>query len=749
MGNSSSIDLPAARVLNRDAFVVAIDRFSEEYCNTATGLFAKATDAHALFESPGIHVAVRKRPLWPSESERGEFDVMSVGGSLADGSVHHRARDTMWLHNARLRLDARHMYVDHHGFPFDAVFDERHDTEEVYRRAVAPLVAASQKRGGRAAVVAFGQTGTGKTFTMTRIAELAAADLFVPSPTRRVELTAVEVAGSNVRDLLAAPSTDDGVVLREDAGGNLALVGAAPHRVGTADELCALLRVAYEKRATCATGVNDTSSRSHAIYRVALWEGEAAEEAEKEEEGAEDQGEAEAEAEASGGAAVPWGVLTMVDLAGSEWSRDQASHSRERQAEAREINASLMTLKQCVRARVSADRVASQTASQPAKGKAKAKPLRMPIREAKLTRILRDCFVDPLACTLVIACVSPACGDLEHTMESLRGGQGDVATASGWGMPAETLLSSNVPGVAALGAEDAAAIAAAAEDAAVKAKAEGGGSSSSSSSTSASASERECAPSEWSPSQVCEWWTTQAALAFRAAAVASGEPPLTFTIEVKASVVAAEARKQDVAQGRKGKCKLGLSFAKEPAGEAPRVGVVSGAGLVGATLRRENRTLPSGSLLVGVGSTRFDAATTPRKSVLAVLKPRAIELGAAAVAWHAWACERGGDGEVEKEREQEQEQASPPPELSLVLTFQSARVECPRMPPPIPSIFTGASRMGISEGTQLCADFGTKSFRASKFVRATAPHKFVGTTMWTVLRERMVVVPRVVEEERS
>ena len=76
MGNSSSIDLPAARVLNRDAFVVAIDRFSEEYCNTATGLFAKATDAHALFESPGIHVAVRKRPLWPSESERGEFDVV-------------------------------------------------------------------------------------------------------------------------------------------------------------------------------------------------------------------------------------------------------------------------------------------------------------------------------------------------------------------------------------------------------------------------------------------------------------------------------------------------------------------------------------------------------------------------------------------------------------------------------------------------------------------------------------------------
>ena len=82
-------------------------------------------------------------------------------------------------------------------------------------------------------------------------------------------------------------------------------------------------------------------------------------------------------------------------------------------------------------------------------------------------------------------------------------------------------------------------------------------------------------------------------------------------------------------------------------------------------------------------------------------------------------------------------QQQPPPECSLRLTFQSCGVECPRMPPPIPNIFTGASRMGISEGTQLCADFGTARFRASKFVRATAPHKFVATAMWKCLRERM------------
>lgn len=671
-----SIDMASVRDKNRDAFVEAIDRFTEEY-SSENGLFAKTEDTHALFEAPGIHVALRKRPLWDKERERGEFDVMSVGGRLNEG-----ARDTMWLHNARLRLDARHMYVDHHGFPFDAVFDERHDTEEVYRRAVAPLVAVARRRGGRAAVVAFGQTGTGKTFTMTRIGELAAAELFAAAAITRIELTAVEVAGDAVRDLLATGG--DAVVLREGADGDLALVGATPARVASADALCALLRAAYEKRATSATGVNDTSSRSHAIYRVATWE-----------EGTEDEG-----------------VLTLVDLAGSEWSRDQEEHSRERQAEAREINSSLMTLKQCVRARVSADRRTAES---------KAKK-HMPIRDAKLTRLLKDCFAEPKASTLVIACVSPACGDLEHTIGSLRGGQGgDSSSSSGWGMPPETLLSSNVNGLAVLSAEEEAARSEKAKEEKAKSGAKEGGDD--------GASERDCAPRVWTASQVCEWWTTQAALAFRAAVVASAEPPSTFTIEVNASavVVADEGTEGDDDEEEAKKktdqrCKLGLSFAKEdPAGGAPRVGAVSATCLVGATLRREHQTLPSGSLLVGVGAELFDA-TTARKTVLAALKPRVMELGAAAVAWNA-----------------REEGAPPPPELKLRLTFQCESVECPQMPPPIPSIFTGESRMGICEGAQLCAEFGTVSFVRSKFVHATAPHKFVGAAMWTCLRARMGV----------
>ena len=526
MGNGGSIDLGSARKLNRAAFVPAISEFSAKY-SAVDGLFAKA-EPHELFTSPGIHVAVRKRPIWRREKERGEFDVVSVGGDLGG------QRDTMWIHDARLRLDARHMYIDHHGFPFDAVFDETATSEEVYRRAVAPLVSTSLAPGGRAAVIAFGQTGTGKTFTMARLSELAAADLFqsLPATTSRVTLTAIEIYGNTVRNLLAEEEGSDAatVQLREDASGTLALVGAAPAHVRTADELCALLTAAYASRATSATGVNDTSSRSHAIYRISLWEGEGA------------GGEEESVV----------GMLTLVDLAGSEWSRDQHSHSREQQAEARGINASLMTLKQCIRARVSADRIAKEEAGKQPKTtrRRKEKAPRMPIRESKLTRVLHDCFTNPVSRTLVVACVSPASGDVEHTMESLRGGQGSVKTSSGWGMPAETLLSSNVPGVAVLSPGDAAAAAAGGagnsaqlekltglresgvisevEFAAAKEKLM----SDASRPTRVGDSEN---PREWTPSQCCEWWTAAAESAFLAAVDAAKLGPRTFSIEVRAS----------------------------------------------------------------------------------------------------------------------------------------------------------------------------------------------------------------------
>ena len=52
-----------------------------------------------------------------------------------------------------------------HEFGFDAVYDERASQEEVYARSAKPAV-LNALRGYNATVLAYGQTGTGKTYTM-------------------------------------------------------------------------------------------------------------------------------------------------------------------------------------------------------------------------------------------------------------------------------------------------------------------------------------------------------------------------------------------------------------------------------------------------------------------------------------------------------------------------------------------------------------------------------------------------------
>jgi Kinesin motor domain len=136
-----------------------------------------------------------------------------------------------------------------------------------------------------------------------------------------------------------------------------------------------------------ATGVHDSSSRSHAVLRIYIQRG------------------------ASSGVGpdkracsvpVPEGVLTLVDLAGSEHRIDSMHHSADRRKEGACINASLMALKECIRARAAGQNASHQ------------------YRKSKLTMALKASFLFPSARTLIIATVSPASKDTEHSLNTLR-----------------------------------------------------------------------------------------------------------------------------------------------------------------------------------------------------------------------------------------------------------------------------------------------------------------------------------------
>lgn len=108
------------------------------------------------------------------------------------------------------------------------------------------------------------------------------------------------------------------------------------------------------------------------------------------------------------------GMLYCIDLAGSEAARDRAQHGADRMKEAREINASLSVLKDCIRGKAEADAFMGNNS--------KKKP-HIPFRQSALTRVLKHVF-DPAgmrSCkTVVIACVNPSLPDIGPSKNTLR-----------------------------------------------------------------------------------------------------------------------------------------------------------------------------------------------------------------------------------------------------------------------------------------------------------------------------------------
>ena len=187
----------------------------------------------------------------------------------------------------------------------------------------------------------------------------------------------IEVDGSRCRDL----RTDRVLVIRDEESTDgealysTCIIGLSEESLSGHSELAAYVVDTQRKRVSRKTGVHDSSSRTHIIYRfgVSLADGSVF-------------------------------SLDLVDLAGSEWAVDQRSHDAELVQQARSINSSLRVLKDCLAARAALCR--SQT-------------MKAPYRESLLTRLLRQGLSSSSTRVAVIACVSPGSLDTEHSIDTL------------------------------------------------------------------------------------------------------------------------------------------------------------------------------------------------------------------------------------------------------------------------------------------------------------------------------------------
>ncbi|XP_045541114.1 kinesin-like protein KIF3A [Papilio machaon] len=324
-----------------------------------------------------VRVVVRVRPMDQREKMEGSYNCVSVD------SVNNTIAVTR--SNASPPEPPR-IYA------YDAVFDTNTSQMDIYVQTASPIV-EQVVRGYNGTIFAYGQTGTGKTYTMAGSNTAPELRGIIPNSFAHIFshiakakddekflvcVTYLEIYNEEVRDLLGNnPHQSLEVKERPDIG--VFVKDLTGYVVHNADELEKIMSVGNKNRHIGATAMNIESSRSHAIFSITV----------------------ESSKKGNDGKThVKMGKLHLVDLAGSErQSKTQATGTRLK--EASKINQSLSVLGNVISALVD------------------GKSTHIPYRNSKLTRLLQD-SLGGNSKTVMIATIGPAESNYVETISTLR-----------------------------------------------------------------------------------------------------------------------------------------------------------------------------------------------------------------------------------------------------------------------------------------------------------------------------------------
>ena len=276
-------------------------------------------------------------------------------------------------------------------FTFDAVYDRNSKQLDLYAETFAPLV-DSVLDGFNGTIFAYGQTGTGKTYTMEGIKNDAENRGVIPNSFEHifshiaksenqlylVKASYLEIYMEDVRDLLAKDQTKN-LELKERPDTGVYVKDLSTFVCKSISEIEHVMNVGNQNRSVGRTNMNEHSSRSHAIFIITV---ECSEQ------------------DASGESHIRVGKLNLVDLAGSE-RQAKTGAVGERLKEATKINLSLSALGNVISALVD------------------GKSIHVPYRDSKLTRLLQD-SLGGNARTVMVANIGPANYNYDETITTLR-----------------------------------------------------------------------------------------------------------------------------------------------------------------------------------------------------------------------------------------------------------------------------------------------------------------------------------------
>ncbi|XP_019381631.1 PREDICTED: centromere-associated protein E isoform X3 [Gavialis gangeticus] len=323
-----------------------------------------------MVEEGAVTVCVRVRPLIASEN-----------GALQDKAQLHWQSENCTVS----QVDGMKSFI------YDRVFHSHDGTENVYEGVAVPII-KSAVQGYNGTIFAYGQTASGKTYTMmgnetsVGIIPKAIHDIFklicaIPDREFLLRVSYMEIYNETITDLLCDNRKKKPLGIREDVNRNTYVEDLIEEVVVAPEQVLEWIRKGEKNRHYGETKMNQHSSRSHTIFRMIIESRERSDPANTNCDGA-----------------VMVSHLNLVDLAGSERARQTGAEGL-RLKEGCNINRSLFILGQVIK----------KLCDDPS--------CFINYRDSKLTRILQN-SLGGNAKTVIICTVTPV--SFDETLSTLQ-----------------------------------------------------------------------------------------------------------------------------------------------------------------------------------------------------------------------------------------------------------------------------------------------------------------------------------------
>ncbi|KAM9542891.1 kinesin-like protein KIF1A isoform 4-T4 [Guaruba guarouba] len=341
-----------------------------------------------------VKVAVRVRPFNSREMSRESKCIIQMSGST-----------TTILNPKQPKETPKSFSFDYSYWSHTTPADVNYASQKQVYRDIGEEMLQHAFEGYNVCIFAYGQTGAGKSYTMMGkqekdqqgIIPQLCEDLFSrindttnDNMSYSVEVSYMEIYCERVRDLLN-PKNKGNLRVREHPLMGPYVEDLSKLAVTSYNDIQDLMDSGNKARTVAATNMNETSSRSHAVFNIIFT-----------------QKRHDAETDIT---TEKVSKISLVDLAGSERA-DSTGAKGTRLKEGANINKSLTTLGKVISALAEMD-------SGPNKNKKKKKTDFIPYRDSVLTWLLRE-NLGGNSRTAMVAALSPADINYDETLSTLR-----------------------------------------------------------------------------------------------------------------------------------------------------------------------------------------------------------------------------------------------------------------------------------------------------------------------------------------